>query len=164
MICPDTDRFFPRVREVVAADGNRLPVNFVGVAGVVTQAVDHQRQVGIAALGDRLAVVERFQRGKVVDLLFHQIGQLVHDRPAVAGVHRRPGAALKGVAGCFDRQLDVFLVPFGDGGDHLFGGRIDRLERLAARRGHPASADEAIGLLDLGRGDRFGDSGHGSSP
>jgi hypothetical protein len=65
-------RLAPRVGEIIAADRNRLAVNLVGKAGVVTQHVDHQRQVAGGASRNRFAVVERFQGGQLFGVFFDQ--------------------------------------------------------------------------------------------
>ena len=87
-------------------------MDLVGPAGVVAEAVDHQRQVGVAALADRLAVVEGLELGQLVDVLLDQVGQLVHQPAAVAGVHLAPGApVVERLAGGLDGQVDVGGVP-----------------------------------------------------
>ena len=145
------DRLAPRVAEVVAADRNRLALNLVGPTGVVAQAVDHQRNVGRARVADRLAVVERFERRQLVGLFLDQVGQLVHQGAAIAGIHLRPRAVVERLAGRIDRRIDVGLVAFGHFADHFFGGRVNRFECLAAGRRHPLAADEALRLPNLGR-------------
>ena len=66
---PDhADRLVPRVAEIVALDRDRLAVDLVGPAGVVAVAFDGQRQVGVEASRDRLAVVERFEGRQFFDV------------------------------------------------------------------------------------------------
>ena len=76
------------------------------------------------ALGDRLAVVKRFELGQLVDVLLDQVGELVHQASAVASIRFAPGARIKSLAGGLDGEVDVGGVPFGDLGDDLFGGRV----------------------------------------
>ena len=142
----DAHRLALGVAEVPPADRDRLAVDLVGPAGVVAEAVDHQRQVGVAALADRLAVIERFELGQLVDVRFDQVGELVHQPPAVAGVHLAPGAGVERLSGRLDGQVDVGGVALGDVGDDLFGGRVDRLERLAALAVAPLAVDQQLGL------------------
>ncbi len=91
-------RLAPTVAEVIAANRNRLAMDLVGPARVVAQAIDHQRQVAVAALVDRLAVVQSFQLGQLVDVLFDQLRELVHQPAAVARVHLLPRAAVERLA------------------------------------------------------------------
>ncbi len=153
-------RLASAVAEVVAADRNRLAVDLVGVAGVVAEHVDHERQIAMAGFANRLAVVERFERGQLVDFFFDQVGQLEHQAAPVAGIHPAPGSMLQGVARRFHRQIDVGRIAFGHLGNDFFGGRVDRLERLAADGGHPMAADEALGLTNLRLTDGFCHRGH----
>ena len=124
-------------------------MDLVGPAGVVAQAIDRQRQIGGAAVANRLAVVERFQRGQIVDFFFDQIGQAVHQLAAIAGVHLAPGAILERFAGGLHGQIDVGGIPFGHLGNHFFGGRVDRFERLAAFGRLPLAADETLRFANL---------------
>ena len=136
-------------------------MDLVGPAGVVAEAVDHQRQVAVAALADRLAVVERLELGQLVDVLLDQVGELVHQPAAVAGVHLAPGAGVERLARGLDGQVDVGGVPLGDLGDDLLGGRVDRRERLAAGAVAPLAVDQHLGLKRAGDfAARFGDGGH----
>ena len=64
----DAHRLAAGVAEVPAADRDRLAVDLVGPAGIIAEAVDHQRQVAVAALADRLAVVEGLELGQLVDV------------------------------------------------------------------------------------------------
>ena len=88
----DADRLSLGVAEVVAADGDDLALDLVGPAGVIAEAVDHERQVDVAALGDWLAVVKGLELGQLVDVLLDQVGEPVHQAAAIAGIHLAPGA------------------------------------------------------------------------
>ena len=66
------------------------------------------------AVADRLAVVERFQSGQLFVVLLDQVGELVEQSAALAGVHLPPGAFLERLAGGLDGHVDVGLVPLGD--------------------------------------------------
>ena len=142
----DAHRLAAGVAEVPAADRDRLAVDLVGPAGVVAEAVDHQRQVGMAALADRLAVVQGLELGQLVDVRFDQVGELVHQPPAVAGVGLAPGARVKRLPRRLDGAVDVGGVALGDLGDDLLGRRVDRGERLAAVAVDPLAVDQQLGL------------------
>ncbi len=125
----DADRLATRVTEVIAANRDRAAVNLVGVAGVVTNAIDRQRQVDGAAVAQRFAVIECFQSRQFVDLGFHAVGQREHQLAAIAGIHLRPITGLERVPCGFGGGIDVGRVTFGDLRDFFFGGRIDGGER-----------------------------------
>ncbi len=75
---PDhADRLMTGVAEIRAVDRDGLAFDLVGPAGIVAVAIDRQRQIGGSAVVDRLAVVQRFQRGQFFEILFDQVGQLV---------------------------------------------------------------------------------------
>ncbi len=139
-------------------------MDLVGPAGVVAQAVDGQRQIGGFRFADRLAVVERFERGQLVGFVFDQVGQFGDQAAAIAGVHFRPGTVLECVAGGFHRQVDVGRIALGHLGDDFFGRWVDGVKRLAAGGRHPLAADEALRLTDLWSVGCLGDRGHGSLP
>ncbi len=135
-------------------------MNLVGIAGVVAEHVDRQRQIAAGRFADRLAVVERFQRGQLIEIFFDQVGQLVHQAPPFAGVHLPPGAMIKCLPGRGYGQIDVGGVPLGNLGDDFFGRRVDGLEGLATLGRHPLAADKTLRLVNLRLLDGLGGGGH----
>lgn len=160
-LADDADGFFAGVAEVVAANGDGLAVDFVGVAGVVAEAVDREREIGSFAVADGFAVVERFEGGELGGFLFDEIGEFVHEAAAVAGVHSGPFAAIELLAGGFDGEVNIGSVAFGHAGDHFFGGWVERVESFATLGGNPLTADETLGLMDAGASDFCGGGGGG---
>jgi hypothetical protein len=130
------------------------------------QPVEGQRDVAGPGVADRLAVVERLERGEFVDLGLDQVGELQHQPAPLAGVHPRPRPLVEGFAGRPHGGVHVGGVPLGDLRDHLLGGRIDRGEGLAAPGRRPLPVDEQLGLPDLrrGRAARSRGCGHASGP
>ncbi len=53
---------------------------------------------------------------------FDDVGELIEEAAAVAGVHFGPVAFFEGFAGGFDGAVDVLVVAAGDVGDFFFGG------------------------------------------
>ncbi len=125
-------------------------MNLVGPARVVTVAGDAQRQVRVARVVDRFAVVERLKSGQLVDVLFDQVGQPVQKLTALCGRHLGPRATFKRPPRGLDGFVDVSLVGLGHVGDDFAGSRIKRLERLAAGGVHPFAVDQQLGLPDFG--------------
>ena len=147
-----THRLAAGVAKIVPANRDRVAGQFIGPAGIVPQAVDRQRQVGRAAVADRLAVVQGFQGGKFFQILLHQIGQLEQHAAAVPRIHPGPGTGFKRLAGRFGRQVDIGGITLGDLRDDLFRRGIHRGERLAAEGLAPFAVDEKFRLPNLGSG------------
>ena len=61
-----------------------------------------------------------------------------------------------GAAGGLHRAVDVVLVGLGDLGEHLLGGRVDGLERLAVPVDELAVDEQAVGRLDVDDRARLG--------
>ena len=127
------------------------PGQLVGPAGVVEEVRRDQRQVDVAGLLDRLAVVDATRA-----------------RPARASAPggggrcgrgtwpaRRPGSfdhRVGGPAGRVHGGVDIARAGRGDLGQHLLGGRVDGLEAGAVERVDEATADEqAVRRLDRGQ-------------
>ena len=108
-------------------------LELVGPAGVVEEVGGDGRDVDVARLLDRLAVVDRLQHGELAAALLDDPGDPVEVLRALAPGHPRPDAGV-GPAGGLHRGVDVGLVGLGDLGQHLLGGGADRLERLAPCR------------------------------
>ena len=81
----DADRLAKRVGEGGLKRVDRFAVDLGRRARVVAQNVDHHRHIDVARFEDGLAVVERFQLGKFVDVLFDQVGELPDEASALAG-------------------------------------------------------------------------------
>ena len=65
---PDhTDWLAPRVTEKLAANGNCPTVDFVGVAGVIPQHVEHEWQIDVAGSRIGLRLSRRLKRRQIVD-------------------------------------------------------------------------------------------------
>ena len=85
-----------------------------------------------ARVRHRLAVVERFQFGKLVGMLFEQVAEPPDQARAIAGQDARPRTGLEGPASGGDRRVDIGFVAGRNMGDDLFGRRILDWEGLAA--------------------------------
>jgi hypothetical protein len=151
-------RFAELCAEVGLPPG-QLARHELGPAGVVVEVAGHQRQVDVARLADRLAVVERLQHGEQPAVLLHLPGEGVQvPRPRVSA--DGPPVRLRR-AGRAHRAVHVPRAGLGQPGERLAGGRIEGLERLAAGL-RPSPADEqpeaAAVLLQprLGRRYRLG--------
>src|SRR5690606_26250438 len=87
-------------------DAQRLAGDLVRPAREVAQAVDDHRQVDVARLEDRLAVVQGLEAGELVDALFQGVGHPPQDDAALATTHRTPGPRER-LAGRSHRGVDV---------------------------------------------------------
>ena len=54
-------------------------------ASVVAQDVDDHRHIDVAGLEDRLAVVEGFKFGELVEILLDQVSELPNEAATLAG-------------------------------------------------------------------------------
>ena len=114
--------------------GVRLAVEFGHPAGVVTEGLGGGRDVDVPALRERLPVVERLELRQLVAVLLDQVGDPEQQTLAVVeGSTRRPHGA-----------VDVLLVALRDPRQHLSGGGVERLERLARRRLDPLAVDQHL--------------------
>src|SRR6202035_254627 len=118
------DRLAQRVGEDEgAADRQGLAGHLVGPAGEVAQGVDGRRDVDVARLEDRLAVVEGLQERELVDARLQGVGDLPQQAPALAGGELLPIARERRLGGG-DGAVDVGSSRRGDGADHLLGRRV----------------------------------------
>ena len=108
-------------------------LQLVGPAGVVEEVRGDGRDVDVARLPDRLAVVDRLQDGELAAALLDDPGDPVEVLRALAARHRAPDPVV-GLAGGLHRAVHVGVVRLRDLGEDLLGGRVDRLERRCRRR------------------------------
>ena len=121
-------------RDDLAGHAERLGVGpeagvleLVGPAGVVEEVRGDQRDVDVARLADRLAVVERLEHRELARPLLDDPGDAEQVLAALARRHRRPHLLVR-PAGGGDGAVDVGRAGLGDLGQHLLGGGVDRLE------------------------------------
>ena len=124
-------------------------MDLVGPTGVVAQGVERQREIDMPGVGERLAVVERFERCQFVDLRFDKIAEPQHQPATLAGIHSGPRPGFKSLPRRCHGRIDIGGIPFGHLSNRLLGGRIDRVERAAAAGRAPLAADEELGLANL---------------
>ena len=96
-LADDADRLAQRVRKEVAANRDGPAFDLVGPARIVAQGVGDAAHVALR-VGDRLAAVERLERGQLVGVLLDQVGQLEEQPAAIGGVHRAPRARFQRLA------------------------------------------------------------------
>ena len=123
-------------------------LELVGPAGVVEEVRGDDRDVDVARLLDRLAVVDRLQDGELAAALLDDPGDAVEVLGALGARHPRPDAGV-GAAGGLHGRVDVGVAGLGDLGEHLLGGGVDRLERLAGAVDELAVDEQAVGRLDV---------------
>ena len=114
-------------RDDLAGDAERPRVRpeagvleLVGPAGVVEEVRRRQRDVDVAGLLDRLAVVDRLQHGELAAALLDDPGDPEEVLAPLPARHPAPDPVV-GPAGGPDGRVDVGLVGLGDLGEHLLG-------------------------------------------
>ena len=131
---PDhADRLAQRIGVEIAglrqADG--LAGQLGGPAGRVADHLAAHGDVGMADIGDRLAVVERLELGQLVAVLLDQLGEPPHQLGAVAAAHAAPGPGLERRPGGRDRGIDVGGIALRHLRDDAAGSGIEGVEGLA---------------------------------
>ncbi len=147
----DSDRFPQRVGQELAArhvgNGQADGVAFElrRPAGHVPKQIRGQRDVCGPSDRDRLAVVQRLEFRELLAMLGNEIADPPHNLAPRGRSHATP-RPLERSSGRSHRKIDVRDVAFGDGGENLAGGRVQRLERLVGFGIDPSSVDEQLPL------------------
>lgn len=139
----DTNGLVAGVGEGLGVGVNRLTVDLVGPAGVVTDTAQSVGQVDLGH-GEGLAVVEGLNGGDRVNVALNQVGQLVQETATVGGGNPTP-FALVGLAGSGHSNVDILLVGLVDGSDDLLVGGVNGLEGLALGTLDIFIVDEPVG-------------------
>ncbi len=100
-----------------------------------------QRDVDVARLADRLAVVEAFEHGELAGTLLHDAGDPEKVFGPLGTGHRTPDHLL-GAPGGLDGPVDVFDAGRRDLRQHLLGGRVLGLVGLGVDRLDKGPVDE----------------------
>ena len=126
---------------MVSPDKSRRPSSHVA------EHVDRAADVVAARIGDRLAVVERFDLGELVSVLFKKVAEVPYEPRTLGGRDARPRAGFERLARRLHRKVDVGFVAGRDVGDDFLRRRILDLEGLAALGLDPFAVDQHVMLL-----------------
>ena len=124
-------------------------------ARVVVEVARDQRDVDVARLADRLAVVERLEHGEQARVLLHLARERVEVARALVAGQAAPGG--EGAPRGLDRRTNLFGRRLRDPRELLAGGGIDAVEVLAPRREGAAdevAEDPPVAVEPLDRGPR----------
>ncbi|MGY3466522.1 hypothetical protein ACVW0I_003393 [Bradyrhizobium sp. LM6.11] len=88
-----------------------------------------------------MAGIDRLEFDDLVGIGLEQVRPAQQDLAALGRPHRAPGA-FEGPARGGNRMLDIGFVAFGDNGDDLPGGRIERFEGATGACGDAAAVDQ----------------------
>ena len=137
--------------EHIRGNINGLALNLVGPAGIIPDTPDDSANVSLRH-GDGLAIVERLNSGKEIDVLLAEISQLVHQNATLrrSGGLPRPAEGLAGGSNC---EVDILFCGLAHGADDLFGCGVDDLERLLLDTFYELIVDEEPGGLLESAGD-----------
>ena len=132
-------------RDDLPDDADRHVAGELGVTelrppGVVIEVPGDQRDVEIARLTNRFAVVETLEHGEQPGVALH----LARERVQIAGacVRRQRRPAWGRGSRPRDGGVDVSLAPLRDAGENRCGRGVDRLEVLSFHRSGPPAIDE----------------------
>ncbi len=108
-------------------------------AGMMIEMPGGERNIDIARLADRFAIVERLDHGEETRMLLHHAGKRIKMPGATFPAEPAP-LLLRRTRG-LHRRIDIGTKPLGDAGQRLAGGRIMRLETMPLAS-HPSAVDE----------------------
>src|SRR5262249_39607931 len=120
-------------------------------AGIITERLNRPRNIHIAGLEERLAIIERLQLGELVLMFLDEVGDTQKDFRSLSWLLVRPWPFIKGFARSFYRTIDIYGIPLGDHCQGLSRRRVHGDKRFARGGIDPFAADEH---LLTGRGDK----------
>ncbi len=123
-------------------------VELVRPSCVIEEPGSDQRNVDIAALLDRLAVVQALRDSEFACALLHEPGDAKQVLSTIRSAHPRPDFVV-GLTRCGNGQIDILCVRSGNVRDVRLVSRRDRGKRGAATIGEFAVDEQAIALLQV---------------
>lgn len=108
---------------------DHLALDLVGPPGIIPDAPCGRGDVPLGHT-EGFAIIKRFDRRKLFQVLFQQIGELGEVFATIPRSDLFPGT-FKGLSCGLDGDIDIFLSRFVDGDYWLFGRRIDSIECFA---------------------------------
>src|SRR6185437_12302779 len=122
-----------RVLDRFAMDGNRL-------ARVVAEHTQRTQPIALRAT-DRCAHVQRIERGQLIEMLVHEIGELQQQVLPLERLELAPGT-IEGTPSRFDGAVSLSAVALPNSGKHFAGRGIDGLKCLARGSFDPFAVDQ----------------------
>ena len=145
------DRLAGDERERVGPGRADLAVRLVDGLGVPLEGRGGARDVDRERVADRLADIERFEQGELVEVLADELGEPQQDLLARGRRLVAPAPVIEGPAGGGDSAVDVLGAPLGDPRDRRAVTAGDVVERPPGRRRLEPAVDEQLGpWLDRG--------------
>lgn len=126
--------------EHVWVDVDGLALDLVCPSTVVPYAADSGTNVSLRQC-DGLSVVQGLNGSKELGVLLHKVCQLQEQETPLLR-RCRPPAALKGLPGRGDGDIDIFLCALTDGADDFLGRGVDNLDLLLLLAFDPFVVDE----------------------
>jgi len=141
----DTNGLLLDIVEGVWASIGDLAFNLVCPAAIISQAANAHADIDLGHVGS-LAVIERLNGCKKVEVLLEEIGELDEELSSVLwGLF--PPWALEGFAGGLDGNIDILLGGLLDGAGYALVGGVDDLEGLAVDGLDELIVDKKAGWL-----------------
>ena len=139
------DRLAGDERQRIGPGRPDLAVDLVDRLGVPLERRRGARDVDPERVADRLADVERFEQGELLEVLADELRQAEQD--PLAGGRRlvRPATIVERAPGCRHRPVDILDAALGDGRDPRSVAAGDVVERPARGRRHEPAVDEQLG-------------------
>ena len=139
------DRLAGDERQRIGPGRADLAVDLVDRLGVPLERRGGARNVHPERVADRLADVERFEQGELLEVLADELRQAEQD-PLPGGRRLvRPATIVERSPGCRHRPVDILDAALGDGRDPRSVTTGDVVERPARRRRHEPAVDEQLG-------------------
>ena len=111
----------PRIAKEIAIYGNCFSVNFIGPAGKIPEAAHRGRDVYGFRDGHGLTVVQRFESGQLVGVLFNQISEPVKQTSPLRCGNLAPRSVFECPPGSIDRLIHIGCIGFGNLADFFAG-------------------------------------------
>lgn len=134
--------FLACVCECIGVGVDDLALNLVGPASIVSQTASNHADVDLCH-SNGLSVVERFNSGQEVEVLFDQVGKVDQQFATVLWGLLSPDC-LVCLSGSSYRNIDILLCGLGDGADNFLSRWVDGLEGLAIDTFDPLVVDEPV--------------------
>lgn len=119
---------------------DNLALNLVGPAGVVVEGTSSHADINLGH-GDGLSVVESLDSGEGVEVLLHEVGELVEQLSTVLWGLTSPWS-LECLTGSGDGDVYILLGCLVNGCDDLLGSWVDGLELASVNTGNELVVDE----------------------
>lgn len=129
----NTESLMTGISPSVMSGINGFTVNLICPTGEVTETSDRISNINITSNDEGLSIIESIQSSNLLDIAFHQVGELVNQTATLSRSNLAP-SRVEAIISSLNSSINIALVGRVDRTDDLFSSRVNGFNKWAITR------------------------------